>query len=84
MSIFAEANYNFSPVSTEVYTALIHHITCRFEARQALIYQLVSGLTDENGKYNVKGCTPLPAIFRHFLSDERRGEFVRSLRVMIE
>ena len=52
MSIFAETKCNFSPVSTQVYTALIHHITCRLEARQALIYQLVSGLTDENGKYN--------------------------------
>ncbi|MDE6590156.1 MAG: hypothetical protein K2K53_07420 [Oscillospiraceae bacterium] len=52
MSIFAETKCNFSPVSTEVYTALIHHITCRLEARQALIYQLVLGLTGENGKYN--------------------------------
>ena len=43
---------NFSPVSTEMYTALIHHFTCRLEARQALIYQLVLGLTGENGKYN--------------------------------
>ncbi len=52
MSIFAETKCNFSPVSTQVYTALIHHITCRLEARQALIYQLVLGLTGENGKYN--------------------------------
>ena len=52
MSIFAETKCNFSPVSTEVYTALIHQFTCRFEARQALIYQLVLGLTGENGKYN--------------------------------
>jgi len=35
-----------------VYTALLHNYTCRLEARQALIYQLVWGLTDENGKYN--------------------------------
>ncbi len=35
-----------------MYTALIHHFTCRLEACQALIYQLVSGLTGENGKYN--------------------------------
>ena len=52
MSIFAETKCNFSPVSTQVYTALIHHITCRLEAPQALIYQLVLGLTGENGKYN--------------------------------
>ena len=52
MSIFGETKCNFSPVSTEVYTALIHHFSCRLEARQALIYQLVSGLTGENGKYN--------------------------------
>ena len=32
--------------------SLNHHPTCRFEVRQALLYQLVSGLTDENGKYN--------------------------------
>ena len=32
--------------------SLNHHSTCRFEVRQALLYQLVSGLTDENGKYN--------------------------------
>ena len=41
MSIFGETKCNFSPDSTEVYTALIHHFTCRLEARQALIYQLV-------------------------------------------
>ena len=52
MSIFGETKCNFSPVSTEVYTALIHHFSCRLEARQALIYQLVLGLTVENGKYN--------------------------------
>ena len=32
--------------------SLNHYPTCRFEVRQALIYQLVSGLTDENGKYD--------------------------------
>ena len=52
MSIFGETKCSFSPVSTEVYTALMHHFTCRLEARQALIYQLISGLTGENGKYN--------------------------------
>ena len=31
-------------------SALIHHFTCRLEARQALIYQLALGLTGENGK----------------------------------
>ena len=43
---------HFSAVSIAVYTALIHHFTCRLEARQALIYQLALGLTGENGKYN--------------------------------
>ena len=52
MSIFAEMECHFSAVSTAVYSALIHHFTCRLEARQALIYQLVLGLTGENGKYN--------------------------------
>jgi len=37
----AETKCYFSPVGTVVYTALIHHFTCRLEARQALIYQLV-------------------------------------------
>ena len=52
MSIFAEIECHFSAVSIAVYTALIHHFTCRLEACQALIYQLVLGLTGENGKYN--------------------------------
>ena len=43
---------HFSAVSIVVYTALIHSLTCWLEARQALIYQLVLGLTGENGKYN--------------------------------
>lgn len=43
---------HFSAVSIAVYTVLIHHLTCRLEARQALIYQLALGLTGENGKYN--------------------------------
>ena len=52
MSIFAEMECHFLAVSIAVYTALIHHFTCRLEARQALIYQLVLGLTGENGMYN--------------------------------
>ena len=52
MSIFAETECHFSAVSIVVYTALIHSLTCWLEARQALIYQLVLGLTGENGKYN--------------------------------
>ena len=52
MSIFAEIECHFSAVSIVVYTALIHSLTCWLEARQALIYQLVLGLTGENGKYN--------------------------------
>ena len=55
MSISGERKCNFSPVSTEVYTALIHYFTCRLEARQALIYQLVLGLTGKSGKYNYSG-----------------------------
>ena len=41
----------FAGQYTSVYR-LNHHITCRLEARQALIYQFVLGLTGENGKYN--------------------------------
>ena len=52
MPIFAEMECHFSAVSIAVYTALIHHFTCRLETRQALIYQLALGLTGENGKYN--------------------------------
>jgi len=52
MSIFAETECRFSAVSIVVYIAFIHHFTCRFEVRQALIHQLVLGLTGENGKYN--------------------------------
>ena len=52
MSIFAEMECRFLLGSIQVLYSLIHHITCRFEARQALIYQLVLGLTGENGKYN--------------------------------
>ena len=52
MPIFAETECHFSPNSIQVYTALTTNITCRLEARQALIYQLVLGLTGENGKYN--------------------------------
>ena len=44
MSIFA-GQY------TSVFS-LNHHITCWLETRQALIYQLVLGLTGKNGKYN--------------------------------
>ena len=49
--------------------SLIHHITCRIEARQALIYQLVSGLTGENGKYNdAKAVHFYPPFFDIFCS----------------
>ena len=41
----------FAGQYTSVYS-LNHHITCRLEARQTLIYQLVLGLTGENDKYN--------------------------------
>ena len=49
--------------------SLIHHITCRFEARQALIYQLASGLMGENGKYNYSKAVHLyPPFFDIFCS----------------
>ena len=41
----------FAGQYTSVYS-LNHHITCRFEACQALIYQLALGLTGENDMYN--------------------------------
>ena len=52
MSIFAEKECHFSPDSIQVYTVLNNQTTCRFEARQALSYQLVLGLTGENDRYN--------------------------------
>ena len=52
MSIFAEMKCHFLLGSIQGLYSLIHYITCRLEARQALIYQLVLGLTGENGKYN--------------------------------
>ena len=39
--------------------SLNHYITCRLEARQALIYQLVLGLTGKNGKYNYSETVPI-------------------------
>ena len=41
----------FAGQYTGVYS-LNHHITCRFEACQALIYQLALGLTGKNDMYN--------------------------------
>ena len=52
MSIFAETKSHFSAIGIVVYTALFKNFTYRHEACQALIYQLVLGLTGENGKYN--------------------------------
>ena len=52
MSIYAEMECRFLLGSIQVLYSLNHNSTCRLEARQALIYQLVSGLTGENGKYN--------------------------------
>ncbi|MDE6589360.1 MAG: hypothetical protein K2K53_03230 [Oscillospiraceae bacterium] len=52
MSFFAEMECRFLQGSIQALYSLIHHITCRFEARQALIYQLILGLTGKNGKYN--------------------------------
>ena len=63
MSIFAEMECHFLLGSIQAIYSLIHHITCRFEARQALIYQLVSGLTGENGKYNYSKAVHLYPLF---------------------
>ena len=69
MSIFAEMGCRFLQGSIQVLYSLIHHITCRFEARQALIYQLASGLTGENGKYNYSKAVHLyPPFFDIFCS----------------
>ena len=62
MPIFAEMECHFSAVSIAVYTALIHHFTCRLEARQALIYQLALGLTGENGRSAFLHCTGLASV----------------------
>ena len=69
MSFFAEMECRFLRGSIQVLYSLIHHITCRLEARQALIYQLVSGLTGENGKYNYSRAVHLyPPFFDIFCS----------------
>ena len=52
MSIFAETKCHFSAIGIVVYTALFKNFTYWHEACQGLIYQLVLGLTGENGKYN--------------------------------
>ena len=49
--------------------SLIHQPTCRLEACQALIYQLVLGLTGKNGKYNYSKAVHLyPPFFDIFCS----------------
>ena len=69
MSFFAEMECQFLQGSIQVLYSLIHHITCRLEARQALIYQLVSGLMGENGKYNYSKAVHLyPPFFDIFCS----------------
>ena len=69
MSIFAETECRFLLGSIQVLYSLIHHITCRLEVRQALIYQLVLGLTGENGKYNYSKAVHLyPPLFDIFCS----------------
>lgn len=69
MSFFAETECRFLQGSTQVLYSLIRHITCRFKACQALIYQLVSGLTGENGKYNYSKAVHLyPPFFDIFCS----------------
>ena len=69
MSFFAEMGCRFLQGSMQVLYSLIHHITCRLEARRALIYQLVSGLTGESGKYNYSKAVHLyPPFFDIFCS----------------
>ena len=64
--------------------SLIHHITCRIEARQALIYQLVSGLTGENGKYNdAKAVHFYPPFFDIFCSP-KNNKTVSALTVLAD
>ena len=81
MSIFAETKCNFSPVSAEVYTALIHHFTCRLEARQALIYQLVLGLTGENGKYNYSKAVHVYSLFSHITCSAKNYKIALALTI---
>ena len=69
MSFFAEIECRFLRGGIQVLYSLIHHITCRLEARQALVYQLVSGLTGENGEYNYSKAVHLyPPFFDIFCS----------------
>ena len=69
MSFFAEMECRFLQGSIQVLYSLIHHITCRFEARQALIHQLISDLTGKNGEYNYSKAVHLyPPFFDIFCS----------------
>ena len=63
MSIFAEPKCHFTPVSIRVYTAPIHNFTCQHEARQALIDQLVLGLTGETTSIIIKAVHVYPPFF---------------------
>lgn len=67
MSDFDKTKYFILMVCTEVHRAIMHHFTCLFEALQALIYQLVIGLTGANGKstYPVRGITTKLHQFGH-------------------
>ena len=69
MSFFAEMECRFLLDGIQVLCSLIHQPTCRFEACQALIYQLVLGLTGKNGKYNYPKAVHLyPPFFDIFCS----------------
>ena len=82
MSVFAEKECHFSPDSIQVYTALNHHTTCRIEARQALIYQLVLGLTGENGKYNYSKAVHVYPPFFDISSSAKNYKIAPALTLM--
>ena len=73
----------FAGQYTSVYS-LNHHITCRFEARQALIYQLVLGLTGKSDKYNYSKAVHVYPPFFDIICSAKNYKIAPALTSMAE